>query len=352
MAFAMTDDRVVAVLDRDAFDDPIAVTLSAQATTFTVQATEGVTLTGNDDGVTLTGPQAGINTALAGLLVTFFETGSIPITVTADDQGNSPPPARTGTATITASVTDSTPPVISVPSVTVVATNDPGQPGATVEYQVSVSDVGRSDATGTIPLALASTILDCAPASGGFFPLGFTSVTCTATDASANTSRASFEVRVDDSERPIISMPATVQVTLGAGDTSGGVDYRTPTATDNSGEVSVTCSPASGSTFREGTTAVSCTATDPSGNTDTGTFNVQVALTTTVDNHGESDECSTETAPDPRGVETSCTSDEASLTGLPLTGGIARHLTPALALLITGLAMVAFDQRRFRRRPT
>jgi hypothetical protein len=316
VALALTDDRVVAVVDHDAFDDPIAVTLRARATTFTVPATEGVTLTENDDGVTLTGPQAGINSALAGLLVTFSATGSIPITVHADDQGHSPLPAQTSTATITATVTDSTPPVIMVPSVTVVAANDPGRPGATVEYQVIVSDPGRPDVAGRFPFALASARLDCAPASGAFFPLGTTSVACTATDAAANTSSASFAVRVDDTERPVISMPATMQVTLRAGDTSGGVSYPTPTATDNSGEVSVMCSPASGSTFPEGITTVTCTATDPSGNTDTGTFDVQVA----------------------------------SATSLPVTGGNARHVVLALTMLLAGLTMVAIGQCRYWRR--
>ena len=42
------------------------------------------------------------------------------------------------------------------------------------------------------------------------------------------------------------------------------------------GAVAVTCSPASGSTFAMGTTAVNCSATDNQGNSATGSFSVVV----------------------------------------------------------------------------
>ena len=50
----------------------------------------------------------------------------------------------------------------------------------------------------------------------------------------------------------------------------------TVTATDDSGQVSVTCSPSSGSTFSIRTTSVSCTATDSGGNKVSGSFKVTV----------------------------------------------------------------------------
>ena len=42
--------------------------------------------------------------------------------------------------------------------------------------------------------------------------------------------------------------------------------YNKPTATGNSGEASVTCSPNSGSSLEKGTISVDCVARDPSGN--------------------------------------------------------------------------------------
>ena len=47
----------------------------------------------------------------------------------------------------------------------------------------------------------------------------------------------------------------------------------TPPKNDN---VDVSCAPLSGSTFPVGTTTVNCTATDDSGNTDVGSFDVTV----------------------------------------------------------------------------
>jgi hypothetical protein len=57
---------------------------------------------------------------------------------------------------------------------------------------------------------------------------------------------------------------------------SGVVTYVTPTATDNCPGVTVACVPASGSVFPLGTTTVTCTATDASGNTATCSFSVRV----------------------------------------------------------------------------
>ncbi len=57
------------------------------------------------------------------------------------------------------------------------------------------------------------------------------------------------------------------------------VNFATPSATDNSPTPPiVTCLPASGSQFPLGTTAVTCTARDGSGNTATCTFNVVVGF--------------------------------------------------------------------------
>jgi len=58
------------------------------------------------------------------------------------------------------------------------------------------------------------------------------------------------------------------------------VTFTLPTATDNCpGVGAVTSSPASGSVFPVGTTAVTCTVTDAHGNTQTSTFNVVVTDT-------------------------------------------------------------------------
>ncbi|NOT62212.1 MAG: DUF4394 domain-containing protein, partial [Acidobacteria bacterium] len=89
-----------------------------------------------------------------------------------------------------------------------------------------------------------------------------------------------FTVTVNDTTLPVITCPANVTVSAGAA-CNAVVTYVTPTATDNCpGAVTVTCSPASGSTFALGTTTVTCTATDARMNTATCSFTVMVLDTT------------------------------------------------------------------------
>jgi hypothetical protein len=80
-------------------------------------------------------------------------------------------------------VLDTTPPVITVPGpITVNATSPTG---AVVTYSVSATDPDDTVAS-----------LSCAPASGTTFPIGTTTVTCTASDTHGNSSTATFTVHV------------------------------------------------------------------------------------------------------------------------------------------------------------
>jgi len=108
----------------------------------------------------------------------FFPFGDTKVKCTATDaHGNS------SSATFTVSVGDTTPPVLTVPTVvTAIATS---KNGAKVSY--SVSAVDNIDPHPTVK---------CVPPSGSQFPLGKTPVTCTATDASGNASQKTFMVKV------------------------------------------------------------------------------------------------------------------------------------------------------------
>jgi uncharacterized repeat protein (TIGR01451 family) len=82
----------------------------------------------------------------------------------------------------TVTIVDTTPPTISCPTnFVVVATNSAG---AVVNYTTNASDT----------CGLASFI--CSPPSGSLFPIGITTVTCTAKDAATNVSSCSFNVTV------------------------------------------------------------------------------------------------------------------------------------------------------------
>lgn len=140
----------------------------------------------------------------------------------------------------------------------ITVSNAPNQCGAVVNYPAPTS-------TGSCG------VVTCSPASGSFFPVGTTTVTCTGTGDTC-----SFTVTVQDTQPPSITCPSNVTVVGTPGDPGAVVTFPPPTASDNCPGVTVVCSPASGSTFPVGTTTVTCTATDASGNTATCSFTVSV----------------------------------------------------------------------------
>jgi hypothetical protein len=112
--------------------------------------------------------------------------------------------------------------------------------------------------------------------SGSVFPVGTTTNTFVATDASGNTATCSFNVTVVDNQLPTITCPADILVyaTSAAGAT---VTYVAPVGTDNCPVSPVlTAGLPSGSTFPIGTTTVTHKVTDPSGNTAECSFTVTV----------------------------------------------------------------------------
>ena len=163
-------------------------------------------------------------------------------------------------------VSDTTAPVLALPpNQTVEAT---GPSGAAVTYAATAAD-----AVDPAP-AVA-----CDPSSGAMFPMGTTTVHCTATDATGNQSSGSFDVTVGDGSAPALSLPDTI-VREASGPSGAAVTYGA-TATDGVDPAPVVdCQPASGSTFGLGTTTVHCTATDTTGNKSAGSFAIVVRDTT------------------------------------------------------------------------
>ena len=166
------------------------------------------------------------------------------------------------TATCVVAVCDS----ITCPA-NVTQSNDPDQCGAVVNYPPPT----------TSGVCAAPT---CSPASGSFFPVGTTTVTCTTTGPPELT--CTFTVTVVDTQPPTITCPANVtSVTNQDCAAAGGgacvvVTFPDPTAADNCPGVTVACVPPSGTCLPPGVTTVTCTATDASGNTATCSFTVTV----------------------------------------------------------------------------
>jgi hypothetical protein len=87
------------------------------------------------------------------------------------------------------------------------------------------------------------------------------------------TAEATVQVLLD-TEPPVLALPA--HIVTDATSPSGAVVAFDAGATDNSGVVSMQCAPESGGLFPIGTSTVSCSATDGSGNVSTSSFDVTV----------------------------------------------------------------------------
>ena len=145
--------------------------------------------------------------------------------------------------------------------------------GATVTY---------TDPTATDPAGGTDTVT-CTPPSGSTFAIGTTSVACTATSKAAVGAMVTFEVTVTATPPVFSGVPANI--TTPATSPSGAtVTYTDPTATDPAGGTdTVSCLPASGSTFKIGATTVTCSATSKAGVKATpASFEVTVTATAPV----------------------------------------------------------------------
>ncbi|MFN2476028.1 MAG: beta strand repeat-containing protein [Chthoniobacterales bacterium] len=190
-----------------------------------------------------------------------FAFGTTMVTCSASDQAG-----NTSRSSFNITVRDTTAPTFSnVPAnITAEAT---GPNGAVVSY---TPPTARDAVSGDRPVT-------CSPGSGSAFAFGTNTVTCTATDAANNTGTATFTVTVRDTTPPTISNVPADMTKAATGPDGAVVTYNSPTAQDAvSGNVPVTCSPASGSKFPIGTTMVTCTATDAANNTASATFKVTV----------------------------------------------------------------------------
>ena len=188
---------------------------------------------------------------------TVFAIGTTTVTATATDASG-----NTASCSFTVTVTDNQSPVIS------------GCPA-----NISLTTTGGCTQVGTWTAPTATD--NCSVVSftsnhnsGDAFPIGTTVVTYTATDAAGHTTTCSFNVVVVDNENPTITCPANISVNATAGNCGAAVTFAA-TATDNC-SATVSYSKAPGTLFAVGTTTVTATAIDASGNTASCSFTVTV----------------------------------------------------------------------------
>jgi hypothetical protein len=142
----------------------------------------------------------------------------------------------------TVSVVDTTPPSLDLPDDITVTADSPT--GAAVAFSATASD-----------LVDGSVAVTCTPPSGSTFPLGTTTVNCSATDSHDNTANGSFEIEVTSEPEPPENPDDITAEATGA----NGAIVTFDLGFDDGGRP-ITCSPSSGSTFPLGDTTVACSS--------------------------------------------------------------------------------------------
>ncbi|HEX6099062.1 MAG TPA: HYR domain-containing protein [Thermoanaerobaculia bacterium] len=116
-----------------------------------------------------------------------FALGNTTVTCTAANAAGST------SASFVITVADNSGPVLNIPTILEVEATSPA--GADVTYTVTATDAVDGPRT-----------VDCAPASGTFFAFGTTTVFCTTVDTRGNSSDGSFDVVVQDTTGPTITV--------------------------------------------------------------------------------------------------------------------------------------------------
>ncbi|XP_038072761.1 uncharacterized protein LOC119741140 isoform X2 [Patiria miniata] len=109
----------------------------------------------------------------------------------------------------------------------------------------------------------------------GMYPIGGTVVNYNALDSSGNFETCQLTIHVYDMEDPMITCPRNIEV-FADSDTTIRLNWTLPTASDNSGRLTLNITHQLNSEFPVGTTDITVAATDPSGNSANCTFSAIV----------------------------------------------------------------------------
>ena len=233
---------------------------TAVTTEFDATATDNCAVTSLT--YTLTGATTGTGTSLNGVV---FNSGVTTVTWTASDAA-----LQTDVCSFTVTVIDNQNPTIAGLPSNIIKPNDPGVCGAIATW---IAPTSADNCSGS------SITQTAGPASGSTFPTGITTIIYTATDVAGNTHSGSFTITVNDTQNPtIVGLPSNITKSNDPNVCGAVVSWTAPTSADNcSGStIAQTAGPLNGSTFPVGTTTVTYTATDASGNTHSDNFTVTV----------------------------------------------------------------------------
>ncbi len=180
-----------------------------------------------------------------------------------DGSSNNGGAGNTSSKDITFTVNDTTAPVITCPANQTVNT----EPGTCAAHVVT-GTATATDNCDTTP-TITGTRSDGRPLTDTY-PGGTTTITWRATDDAGNFSECSQTITVEDHENPTIVCPAPIVQGTDDGVCSATVNPGQPTANDNCGTPTVTGTRSDGqplnAPYPKGTTTITWTATDSSGN--------------------------------------------------------------------------------------
>ena len=234
----------------------------------------------------MTGATAATGSGQVGTYV--FPIGTTTITYTVTDGSN-----NDATSQMTVTVTDDEDPTVSAAANIAANTSDDGAGNCDVD--VAVPDATFADNCSGVSLAWAMTgaVTDNANGQVGTytFPIGTTTITYTATDASNRTATSSLTVTVTDDEDPTVAASGNVTANTsddGTGDCTVDIAITDATFADNCTGSSIayamtgatTVASTNGqvgtATFEIGTTTITYTVTDGANRTATSTMTVVV----------------------------------------------------------------------------
>ncbi|MFZ6053482.1 HYR domain-containing protein, partial [Halocola ammonii] len=176
---------------------------------------------------------------------------------------------NTSVCSFTVRVDDTEAPIIEACPADIVMPNDTGDCGAIVTYDLPVA---------TDNCTIDTIQVVSGPESGEYFEVGTTTVSYQVIDESGNSSFCEFTVTVEDTELPVITCPADIEVENDNGVCGAVVEYDLPEFSDNceGSGIEITDGLESGEEFPVGETTVTYLVTDAAGNTSECSFTVTV----------------------------------------------------------------------------
>ncbi|XP_022088734.1 LOW QUALITY PROTEIN: uncharacterized protein LOC110978223 [Acanthaster planci] len=195
---------------------------------------------------------------------TLFPVGVTEVTyIAADTSGNT----NVESCTFYVEVIDNVPPVFVTCPSDITVSNDPGRPGASVNW--------------TVPIVMDNadvTVFESTHQPNANFSLGMTDVTYRISDAAGNNNTCTFTITVIDDEDPVFqNCPVNITTETDPGSNMAVVTWDPLVVTDNSGAtITPTSASRSGDSFGIGSSPVMFVAIDPDSNIGRCNFEVIV----------------------------------------------------------------------------